>query len=173
MFRWRMARSAASSSAPSRAAKMSARLSRWAVTSTPHKRRAPPRRRCAGSGTPTARAWVCSPMELAEIVRRLEVEDLYTEYAACLDSDGLERWPDFFTEDCAYRITSAENHEAGLPLGLIYCSSRKMLADRISALREANIYEPQRYRHLISGIRIEKRENGPLEVSANFLVIRT
>src|ERR1700756_5526259 len=104
-------------------------------------------------------------MELADIVRRLELEDLYADYAACLDSDALERWPGFFTADCTYRITSAENHEAGLPLGLIYASSQKMLADRVSALREANIYEPQRYRHLISGIRSEPHGEAGLQVA--------
>src|SRR5919206_4374070 len=94
-------------------------------------------------------------MDLAEIARRLELQDLYTAYADCLDSDALERWPDFFTENCRYRITSAENHEAGRPLGLIYATSKNMLRDRVSALREANIYEPQRYRHIISGLQIE------------------
>ena len=70
-----------------------------------------------------------------------------------------ERWPEFFTEDCRYRVTSAENYEAGLPLGLIYATSQNMLRDRVSALRDANIYEPQRYRHLISGIRIEREDD--------------
>jgi len=112
-------------------------------------------------------------MELADIARRLELQDLYTGYAACLDSDALERWPDFFTEDCAYRVTSAENYAAGLPLGLIYATSRNMLKDRVSALREANIYEPQRYRHLISGISLGSEAADGLDVAANFLVIRT
>src|SRR3954452_23729603 len=126
-------------------------------------------------------------MDLAEIARRLEIEGLYTDYAGCLDSDALEGWPEFFTEDCRYRVTSAENYEAGLPLGLIYATSQNMLRDRVSALRDANIYEPQRYRHLISGIRIALTGNtgvspasgegggGPeiLEVTANFLVVRT
>ncbi|HEX5453959.1 MAG TPA: aromatic-ring-hydroxylating dioxygenase subunit beta [Stellaceae bacterium] len=138
-------------------------------------------------------------MDLAEIARRLELEDLYAAYAACLDSDALEAWPDFFTDDCHYRVTSAENYETGLPLGLIYASSKDMLRDRISALRQANIYEPQRYRHLISGIRPRPHPNPPpqagegtrkhpppqagkggvgvdpesLAVEANFLVIRT
>src|SRR3954452_7169750 len=96
-------------------------------------------------------------MDLAEIARRLELESLYTDYAACLDTDRLEDWPEFFTEDCHYRVTSAENYEAGLPLGLIYASSKAMLQDRVSPLRQANIYEPQRYRHVISGIRIERQ----------------
>src|SRR5438552_17148565 len=100
-------------------------------------------------------------MDLAEITRRLELETLYADYAACLDADALERWPEFFTGDCHYRVTSAEKFEAGLPLGLIYATSQDMLRDRVSALRQANIYEPQRYRHLISGIRIDPYANPP------------
>ena len=112
-------------------------------------------------------------MDLAEVARRLQLESLYTEYAAALDSDRLEDWPQFFIEACHYRVTSAENYEAGLPLGLIYASSQAMLRDRVSALREANIYEPQRYRHLISGIRIRNTAHDALDLEASFLVVRT
>jgi len=112
-------------------------------------------------------------MDLAEFVRRLELENLYTAYAACLDTDALEDWPEFFTDDCAYRVTSAENYDSGMPLGLIYATSKNMLKDRVSALRQANIYEPQRYRHLISGMRIDNAGGGPLDVTASFLVVRT
>jgi anthranilate 1,2-dioxygenase small subunit len=111
-------------------------------------------------------------MDLAEIGRRLELQDLYTAYADCLDSDALELWPEFFIEDCRYRITSAQNYEAGLPLGLIYATSKDMLRDRVSALREANIYEPQRYRHIVSGIRVAGGQDA-LDTGANFVVIRT
>lgn len=112
-------------------------------------------------------------MDLAAVVRRLELEQLYADYAHCLDADELERWPDFFTEGCFYRVTSIENYEAGLPLGLIYATSRNMVKDRVSALREANIYEPQRYRHLISSLRIVGETAGALDTQANFLVVRT
>jgi 3-phenylpropionate/cinnamic acid dioxygenase small subunit len=112
-------------------------------------------------------------MDLAAVVRRLELEQLYADYAHCLDADELERWPDFFTEDCFYRVTSAENYEAALPLGLIYATSRNMVQDRVSALREANIYEPQRYRHLVSSLRIVGDTAGALDIEANFLVVRT
>jgi anthranilate 1,2-dioxygenase small subunit len=112
-------------------------------------------------------------MDLAEVTRRLELQDLYSDYAACLDSDALEQWPDFFVDDCVYRITSAENYEAGRPLGLIYATSKNMLKDRVSALRQANIYEPQRYRHLVSCVQIEKTEGDALDAVANFLVVRT
>ena len=112
-------------------------------------------------------------MDLAALVQRAELEQLYTDYAHCLDEDALEAWPDFFTEDCLYRITSAENYAAGLPLGIIHATSRGMLRDRVAALREANVYEPQRYRHLISAIKVTGEHHPRLEVTANFLVIRT
>ena len=112
-------------------------------------------------------------MQLEAVIRRLELEQLYTDYVHCLDSDKLEHWPDFFTEDCFYRVTSAENYEAGMPLGLIHATSCNMLKDRVSALREANIYEPQRYRHLVSSIKIVEELAETLDVMANFLVVRT
>ena len=112
-------------------------------------------------------------MQLEAVVRRLELEQLYTDYAHCLDSDNLEHWPDFFTEECFYRVTSAENYEAGMPLGLIHATSRNMLKDRVSALREANIYEPQRYRHLVSSIKIVEELGETLDLVANFIVVRT
>ena len=112
-------------------------------------------------------------MQFEAVVRRLELEQLYTDYVHCLDTDELERWPDFFTEDCFYRITSAENYEAGMPLGLIHATSRNMLKDRVSALREANIYEPQRYRHLVSSIKVLEENGATLDLVANFMVVRT
>jgi anthranilate 1,2-dioxygenase small subunit len=108
-----------------------------------------------------------------EVVRRLELEALYADYAHCLDNDRLEDWPGFFTEDCTYRVISAENFEAGMRLGIIYATSRDMLADRVMALRKANIYEPQRYRHLIANLRIDREEPAGIDLTANFLVVRT
>ncbi|MGA8757697.1 MAG: aromatic-ring-hydroxylating dioxygenase subunit beta [Stellaceae bacterium] len=112
-------------------------------------------------------------MDLEAVVRRLELQELYAAYVHCLDADILEAWPDFFTEDCFYRVTSVENYEAGLPLGLIYATSRNMVKDRVSALREANIYEPQRYRHLVSSIRMTGETAEAIDLESNFLVIRT
>ncbi|HTV45128.1 MAG TPA: aromatic-ring-hydroxylating dioxygenase subunit beta [Stellaceae bacterium] len=112
-------------------------------------------------------------MSIEAVALRLELDELYADYVHCLDDDELERWPDFFTEDCFYRVTSAENYEANRPLGLIYATSRNMLKDRVSALREANIYEPQRYRHLVSSLRITGEPGDVLDLVANFLVVRT
>ena len=69
------------------------------------------------------------------------------EYARCIDDDRLEEWPDHFHGACVYKITTAANYRDGLEAGIIFANSRGMLTDRVSALREANIYERQSYRH--------------------------
>jgi hypothetical protein len=79
----------------------------------------------------------------------LQVAELNAAYAATIDADRLEMWPDFFVEDCLYKITSAENQRRGYSAGIIYADSRAMLRDRVTALRTANIYERQSYRHII------------------------
>jgi anthranilate 1,2-dioxygenase small subunit len=107
-----------------------------------------------------------------DVVRRLELDALYADYAHCLDNDALEAWPDFFTDDCRYRITSAENFEAGMPLGIVYATSKAMLVDRVMALRKANIYEPQRYRHMVGALKLGAEDQGVLPVVANLIVVR-
>jgi anthranilate 1,2-dioxygenase small subunit len=102
----------------------------------------------------------------------LAVSALLADYAACIDADALERWPDFFTEDCVYRITSAYNFARNLPVGIIHADNRRMLEDRVAALRKANIYEKQGYRHIVSVPRIRRGGNGMLEAEAGFLVVR-
>ncbi|SEK08781.1 MULTISPECIES: aromatic-ring-hydroxylating dioxygenase subunit beta [unclassified Variovorax] len=93
-------------------------------------------------------------------------------YADAIDSDALEQWPGFFTEDCHYRITHVENEREGLPAGIVYADSRAMLEDRIAALREANIYERQRYRHLLGMPLLLKAEGDGAEARTPFMVAR-
>jgi 3-phenylpropionate/cinnamic acid dioxygenase small subunit len=100
------------------------------------------------------------------------VEDLHARYAHALDDDRLEAWPNFFTENGAYRIATAENEARGLPLPVMSCDSRAMMRDRVQSLRHANIYEPQSYRHIVSSILIETLDDKRVKSVANFLVIR-
>jgi 3-phenylpropionate/cinnamic acid dioxygenase small subunit len=93
-------------------------------------------------------------------------------YAHAIDSDALERWPAFFTEDCHYRITHAENEREGLPAGIVYADSRAMLEDRIAALRVANIYERQSYRHLLGIPLVERADADSAEACTPFMVAR-
>src|SRR5467141_2185959 len=103
---------------------------------------------------------------------KLKVEDLNARYAQAIDDDKLEAWPDFFVEQGRYRITTAENVERGLPLGMIYATSRAMLRDRVRSLRDANVYEAQRYRHLIGPALIGGHEGGEVRAQTSFMVAR-
>lgn len=93
-------------------------------------------------------------------------------YAHAIDSDALEQWPAFFTANCHYRITHVENEQEGLPAGIVWADSRAMLEDRIAALREANIYERQRYRHLLGMPLVESADAAGAVARTPFMVAR-
>jgi 3-phenylpropionate/cinnamic acid dioxygenase small subunit len=94
---------------------------------------------------------------------------LNADYAAAIDDDRLEEWPGFFRADCLYKITSVDNLRDGNEAGIVYADSRAMLADRVLALRRANIYERQAYRHIVGLPRL----TGPDTAETPFLVVRT
>jgi len=105
----------------------------------------------------------------AETLFRLAT--LNAEYANCIDADRLEEWPALFLEQCLYRITTADNHRRGYAAGLVYADSRAMLTDRVAALREANIYERQSYRHIVGMPAARAGED--LAAETPFVVVRT
>ena len=93
-------------------------------------------------------------------------------YIRCIDTNALESWPDFFTDDCLYKVTTAENQKSGFEAGIIYADSKGMLTDRIMALRQANIYEKQSYRHILGLPTIVKNGGSEAETETPFLVVR-
>ena len=104
---------------------------------------------------------------------RLEVEDLLHSYVQTIDDDDLEAWPDFFVDDCIYKVIPRENTDLDLPVAVIYCDSKGMLRDRIVALRKANIYAPHFYRHLVSNTRVLEEQAGVIKAQSNYLVLQT
>jgi len=100
------------------------------------------------------------------------VENLHARYAHALDADRLEDWPQLFTENGTYRITTAENEARGLPLPVLYAEGRPMLRDRVASLRHANIYEAQRYRHIVSAVLAERLSDSVAKSVSNFMVVR-
>jgi 3-phenylpropionate/cinnamic acid dioxygenase small subunit len=103
----------------------------------------------------------------------MEIAALNAASAQALDSGRLEDWPTYFLDKCLYKITTADNVEKGYQAGLIYADSRAMLIDRVMALREANIYERQRYRHILGMPLIGAESDGLVAVETSFLVVRT
>ena len=103
----------------------------------------------------------------------LAIDALLRHYVHCLDDGRFEEWPEFFTDPCRYLIMPRASHEAGHVSGFYLCESRGMLQDRITCLRETQIYEPQVYRHTISATRIVDANGEEVRAETNFLVVRT
>ncbi|HEY0526885.1 MAG TPA: aromatic-ring-hydroxylating dioxygenase subunit beta [Stellaceae bacterium] len=114
-----------------------------------------------------------APAVSAEL--RFELADLYAEYAACLDEGRFEEWPDFFTEDCTYKIVPRENFDRGLPLCTVWAESRGMLQDRVVGITQTMMYQPHYWRHLVGPLRIREAGggDGAIGMEANYAVFRT
>ena len=104
---------------------------------------------------------------------RLELEELYAEYVACLDEERFEEWPEFSTDDAVYRIIPRENFERGLPIATLHGESKGYLQDRVVAIRQTAVYAPRYMRRLVSNIRIFGWQDDWLEVRANYAAFET
>jgi salicylate 5-hydroxylase small subunit len=103
--------------------------------------------------------------------------DLYTSYAATVDSADWETWPDFFVEDGTYRLQPRENFDRGLPLCLLALESKAMIRDRVYGVKETMYHDPYYQRHIVGtprvlSVRLEGRRE-IFEAEANYLVVRT
>jgi anthranilate 1,2-dioxygenase small subunit len=101
------------------------------------------------------------------------VTALLAEYAHCIDDDRIEEWPGLFTDPCLYRITTRDNHARGFPASIMMCDSRGMLMDRVVSVRTANVFEPHRYRHIVSCIQVVESGEASWRLRSNYLVTRT
>lgn len=100
------------------------------------------------------------------------INHVQNAYARCIDSGKLEAWPDFFEDDCIYKITTADNFAQGLEAGVIFANSRGMLLDRVASLREANIYERHVYRHFLGQPWIVSEDANEAKSETSFFVAR-
>ena len=103
---------------------------------------------------------------------REAIARLMMDYVHAIDNDQVERWPDFFTDPCLYRIVSRRDYEENRPIGVWYCDSRGMLQDRVSSLREVNVYEPHTYRHVIGPTEILEFRDGLWHTQTSYLLAR-
>ena len=100
------------------------------------------------------------------------IADAQADYVHEIDDGDCTRWPDFFTDDCFYQVTSADNFAQGLQAGIIWLDSKAMLRDRILSLYEANIYERHAYRHLLGQPYVTLAEGEVAESQTSFMVAR-
>ncbi|HKS89458.1 MAG TPA: aromatic-ring-hydroxylating dioxygenase subunit beta [Stellaceae bacterium] len=112
-------------------------------------------------------------MSRGPLADRFALYDLYAAYGALIDEGQFDAWLGLFAETCTYHIMPRENHQRGLPAGLVFCDSRAVLEDRIRALRDANKYNIHTDRHLIGLPRMVGSDGDAALVEAPFAVYQS
>ena len=103
----------------------------------------------------------------------LALTQLYADYASAVDSGNWDLWPEFFTDDCVYRLQPRENHERGFPLATLSFSSKGMLKDRVYGIKETLFHDPYYQRHVVGIPVLREAKEGVLRCEANYAVFRT
>ncbi len=93
-------------------------------------------------------------------------------YVREIDDGDCAAWPDFFVDDCFYKVTTADNYAQNLEAGLMWMDSKGMLRDRVLSLAEANIYERHSYRHLLGQPYIRGVVGDEVDSETSFMVAR-
>jgi anthranilate 1,2-dioxygenase small subunit len=110
---------------------------------------------------------------LDALLLRQEVEDFNAAYAAALDEQRLTDWAEMFTDDAFYVVISRENADNGMPVGLIYCDSKRMIYDRAFALENTTMFAPRYLRHLIGNLQILGADaQGAIRARANYALFQ-
>jgi 3-phenylpropionate/cinnamic acid dioxygenase small subunit len=97
------------------------------------------------------------------------IEEFNIEYSDALDSGCIELWPEFFTDNAVYRITSRENFDLGLTGGILYAQGIGMLRDRAKALAETQYFAPRYLMHMNTNVKVLEG----LQARSNFILIET
>jgi salicylate 5-hydroxylase small subunit len=102
-----------------------------------------------------------------------DIQQLYSDYASAVDSGQWDLWPEFFTEQCVYKLQPRENYERGFPLATLLLTSKGMLKDRVYGISETIYHDPYYQRHVVGTPIVRKIENGRIHSEANYAVFRT
>jgi len=103
----------------------------------------------------------------------LAIAQLYADYESAVDSGNWDLWPEFFIDDCIYRLQPRENHERGFPLATLSFESKGMLKDRVYGIRETLFHDPYYQRHVTGQPVVRRAEADRFECEANYAVFRT
>ena len=101
------------------------------------------------------------------------LNQLYADYASAVDSGNWDLWPEFFTEQCVYRLQPRENHERGFPLATLSFTSKGMLKDRVYGIKETLFHDPYYQRHVVGVPVLRAVEADGFRSEANYAVFRT
>ena len=102
-----------------------------------------------------------------------ELTQLYAEYASAVSSGEWDLWPEFFIDECSYRLQPRENFDRGFPLATLSFESKGMLKDRVYGIRETLFHDPYYQRSVVGAPVVRKAEADRFECEANYAVFRT
>ncbi len=103
----------------------------------------------------------------------MALNTLYQDYAHAVDSGQWNLWPEFFVDECSYRLQPRENHDRGFPLATLSFESKGMLRDRVYGIQETLFHDPYYQRHIVGAPVIRRIDADALHCEANYAVIRT
>lgn len=102
-----------------------------------------------------------------------QVLALYADYVSVIDSNQWDKWPEFFTDECTYKIQPRENFDRGFPLSTLAFESKGMLKDRVYGIAETIFHDPYYQRHVIGAPRLLRVETDRIDTEVNYAVFRT
>jgi len=103
----------------------------------------------------------------------LALTQLYADYASAVDSGDWDLWPEFFTEQCVYRLQPRENFDRGFPLATLSFTSKGMLKDRVYGIKETLFHDPYYQRHIVGTPVVRSVDANGFKCEANYAVFRT
>jgi salicylate 5-hydroxylase small subunit len=112
-------------------------------------------------------------MTMVNFETHLALSQLYAEYALAVDSGDWSLWPEFFTEQCVYKLQPRENFERGFPLCTLSFTSKGMLKDRVYGIQETLYHDPYYQRHVVGAPLVRRLADGRIHAEANYAVFRT
>lgn len=103
-----------------------------------------------------------------------DLTQLYGNYASAVDAADWDAWPEFFIDDCVYKLQPRENHERGFPLSTLAFDSKGMLKDRVYGIKETLFHDPYYQRHVVGTPVVRQVDaDGRIHAEANYAVFRT
>jgi salicylate 5-hydroxylase small subunit len=103
----------------------------------------------------------------------LALVHLYADYESAVDSGNWDLWPEFFIDDCIYRLQPRENFDRGFPLATLSFESKGMLKDRVYGIKETLYHDPYYQRHVTGQPIVRKLDGERIVSEANYAVFRT
>ncbi|TAM40660.1 MAG: salicylate hydroxylase [Burkholderiaceae bacterium] len=114
-----------------------------------------------------------TPGSVEALLLQHEIDQLNAAYAAALDEQHFDAWPEFFLPDASYKVQARENFDRGLPLALIDLESQGMMKDRVYGVTQTIFHAPYHMRHIVGPARVLSTDGGVIQAQANYAVFRT